>query len=163
MKKIAAFTLMELLIGMIISSIVISFGYMAYTLIYEQFLNFKKVKGTIMETTQLNTTFSRDIRHAEIISAEEENKLILLNKNEPELHYEFYPDFILRTRAELTDTFKVAATNIQQQFLFPENKMFLQQVSFDAAVMNEPESFHFTKSYSSETLMNYNTFTNVNP
>lgn len=162
MKKIAAFTLMELLIGMIISSIVISFGYMAYNLIYDGFLNFKKVKATMMETNQLNTTFGNDVRNAEIISSNE-NKLILFNKNEQELRYEFLPDYVLRTHGELTDTFKVATHNIQQHFLFPENNMFLQQFSFDATVLNEPESFQYSKSYSSETLMNYNIFTKANP
>jgi|SRR3954462_5248529 prepilin-type N-terminal cleavage/methylation domain-containing protein len=161
MKKLPAFTLMELLIGMIISSIVISFGYMAYQLVNEQYLSYKTMKGKLMETTQFNTTFADDIDNAEIVSSEE-NKIILRNKNAPELEYEFLPASIVRKRSELTDTFKIATTNIKQSFLFPEDNMFLQQFSFEVNMLGEAEFFHFTKNYSSEILMNYKT-TKVNP
>lgn len=154
MRKIAAFTLMELLIGMIVSSIVITFGYMAYSLIYERFLDHKTVKMKMMETLQLNTTLANDLQKAEIIS-KEEDKLILVTKNGSQLQYEFDDDFIVRKQNETVDTFKVAAKNIQQQFLFPESTMFLQKFSFESEVLNEQEYFYFTKIYSSETLMNY--------
>lgn len=115
-----------------------------------------------METTQLHTTLGNDVHMAEIISSDG-NKIILHNKNKAEVGYEFYSDYILRTQNELTDTFKITAKNIQQKFIFPENRMLLQQLSFDVLLLNEPEVFYFVKNYNAETLMNYNTFIKANP
>lgn len=154
MKKIAAFTLLELLIGMIISSIVISFGYATYSLIYKQYLSYKTVKAKMMETTQLYSALSSDLFHAQMASFHE-HTLLLYNKNKTELKYDFYENDIVRKTGEVVDSFHIAAMNRKEQFLFPDNKQFLTQLSFEINVLDEPEVFNFTKQYCSETLMNY--------
>lgn len=153
---------MELLIGMIISSIVISFGYAAYAIIYKQYLGYKDVKAKMMETTQLYNTLSDDMRTADIVSFNE-NTLLLYHKNTSGLQYNFYDDFIVRTERELTDTFKIVPLDMKQRFLFPGNTAFVQQFSFEVNTLGEKEYFNFVKNYSSETLMNYKTLTEIVP
>lgn len=154
MKKLRAFTLIELLIGMIISSIVIGFGYAAYSLIYKQYLGYKNVKERLVETAQLNQILSNDLLNAENISFDE-NTLSLLKKNPNILQYQFLDTLILRKENEVTDTFRISPVNIQTTFLLRDNKTFLKQFSFDADALGEKEHFTFTKNYSAETLMNY--------
>lgn len=162
MKKLPAFTLMELLIGMIISSIVIGFGYATYALIYKQYLNYKSVKEQLVETVQLHAALSTDLRYSELISFRDD-KLTFYPKNAPELTYRFYDDWITRTDRELTDTFHIAVTDIRKQFIFPDNELFVKQFSFEATTLKEKEYFNFVKNYSSETLMNYKALLQTNP
>jgi prepilin-type N-terminal cleavage/methylation domain-containing protein len=154
MKKLSAFTLMELLIGMIISSIVITFGYLAYQLITKQYLSYKTIKQVLVDASQFHTTFTNDLQNAEIANASE-SKIFLFYKNTPALEYEFAEKYIIRKREDLTDTFKIVSTHIKQECLFPEEKSFLQHFSFEVNLLNELEVFNFEKIYSSETLMNY--------
>jgi prepilin-type N-terminal cleavage/methylation domain-containing protein len=154
MKKLRAFTLLELLIGMIISSIVIGFGYAAYSLIYKQYLVYKQVKEKIVEITQLDHVLSTDMRNAEIISFNE-HTLSLFGQNQHTLEYDFQDSLIVRKENELSDTFKIPAVNIQAGFLLPGNTAFVKQFSFDAAALDEQERFRYTKNYCAETLMNY--------
>jgi prepilin-type N-terminal cleavage/methylation domain-containing protein len=158
MKKLSAFTLIELLIGMIISSIVIGFGYAAYSLIYKQYLSYKQVKEKVVEITLFKQVLSTDMQQAAIISFSE-NTLSLLNKNKNPLEYHFYDDFIVRKEKELSDTFKISASNVKTNFLFQDQLIFVNEFSFDANVLDEKEHFTFAKNYSSETLMNYEPLT----
>ena len=153
---------MELLIGMIISSIVIGFGYATYALIYKQYLNYKSVKEQLVETVQLHAALSTDLRYSELISFHDD-KLTFYPKNAPELTYRFYDDWITRTDRELTDTFHIAVTDIRKQFIFPDNELFVKQFSFEATTLKEKEYFNFVKNYSSETLMNYKALLQTNP
>jgi prepilin-type N-terminal cleavage/methylation domain-containing protein len=157
MKKIPAFTLMELLIGMIISSIVIGFGYATYSLIYKQYLGYKDVKEKIVELTQLDHVLRTDLITAEIISFND-NKLFLSGKDFKIVQYHFQDSLIVRTANEVKDTFQVSPVHIKAGFLLPDKMMFLTQFSFDAEALDEKEHFAFTKDYSSETLMTYEPF-----
>jgi prepilin-type N-terminal cleavage/methylation domain-containing protein len=154
MKKLPAFTLLELLIGMIISSIVIGFGYAAYSLIYKQYLGYKKVKEKIVEITQFDHVLTTDITAAETISFND-NTLSLYGKDSKTLQYHFQDVLILRTENETTDTFKIAPVHLKTDFFLPGKTIFVTQFSFDAETLEEREHFSFTKSYSSETLMTY--------
>ncbi|HET6227841.1 MAG TPA: prepilin-type N-terminal cleavage/methylation domain-containing protein [Bacteroidia bacterium] len=154
MKKLAAFTLIELLIGMLISSIVITFGYLAYRFTNEQYLGYKQIKEQLVEVSQFNTVFSEDLRRAEIVSSTA-NTIEMYYKQIPALDYEFAADYVVRKANALTDTFNIAAVRIEQQFVFPEERVFLQHLSFEATILKETEQFNFTKAYSSETIMNY--------
>jgi len=154
MKKIRAFTLMELLVGMIISSLVIAFGYGTYSLIYKQYLSYKTVKMEIVNIAQLNSVLNHDFATAEMISFNE-HKLNIDRKNSFPLVYNFNDSIILRIDNELTDTFKIVPGNIVTNFVFKEQNTAITNFSFEAKVLNEIEYFTFTKNYSAEILMNY--------
>lgn len=144
---------MELLVGMIISAIVIAFGYASYELINKQFLNYKTVKVKLMEAEQLRSALTLDIRGAERISFNE-NKLSLFRKDSL-LEYRFLDNLIVRKEREVSDTFRIPAANLRCRFLLPDEKMFVTRFSFTTTVLKEDASFCIMKSYSSELLMNY--------
>jgi prepilin-type N-terminal cleavage/methylation domain-containing protein len=153
-KKLPAFTLMELLIGMIISSIVISFGYGAYSLVYKQYLSYKKIKNEIVEVTQLNTILYTDLVKAELVSFNE-NELAIDRKNNSPLLYDFNNSIVLRKDVGVIDTFKIEPAIITASFVFADQKALVNAFSFEAKVWGETEHFVFEKKYSAETLMNY--------
>lgn len=156
MKKVKAFTLLELLIAMIISSIVIAFGYEVYSIMYKQFLSYKKAKTEIVNTMQFNTVLTNDFYNSEEITFNE-NTIAVFRKNNEPLHYTFNDNYILRTRNEIMDTFKITATNIQEKFVFKNEQMqstLINELSFDALQSGEIQHFLFEKNYSAATLLN---------
>lgn len=155
MKKLHAFTLLELLIGMIISSIVIGFGYSGYNLIYKRYLNYSETKKGITNIIQLNSVLNNDFINAS--SAQfESDKLILNYKNGLLKTYNFKDKLILREEAEHVDTFKLEVNNLMASQNIDVEQMGLPitQLSFDAIIHKETMHFRFEKSYSSETLLN---------
>lgn len=156
MQKLKAFTLMELLIGMIISGVLISICYMSYTLINKQYLNYKTIKAELTEVLQFNSVLDRDIANAERMSFIE-SKLIINRKKKSDLEYNFEASFILRKEGEVTDTFRLISLNLIPSYLMSRGTMsenLLMSLSFDALVLGEQEHFQFRKSYDAETVVN---------
>ena len=156
-RKLKAFTLMELLIGMIISSIIIGFSYSGYRIIYSQFLDHKKVKKSILETAAINSILNNDFSNAQLIWTNDENQLDVYYNDKRELHYEFQDEYILRRDNEIIDTFNIGAQNIQKKILFGNDydyKNLTTEFSFESVILGEKETFHFAKTYSAETLIN---------
>ncbi len=156
MRRLRAFTLMELLIGMIISSIVIAFGYSAYNLIYRQYLSYKSVKTKVVETMQLHNTMSNDFNNAEYITFDE-NKL-KLSGNNTLLMYNFIDSLVIRSVNETSDTFKLTTSTLQIKPVFNEltnNDTLINSLQLDVSVFDNKERFTFTKRYTAQTLMNY--------
>lgn len=156
MQKIRAFTLLELLIGMIISSIVIGFCYLSYSIIYKQYMSYKILKLEIVETIQFNSILNSDFIKAETVVFGD-NKLILNSTNRSSLQYDLMDNYILRKDGEVTDTFNLSAINVLPEYLpetEPSPTSIVTDFSFDAKVLGEMEHFHFTKNYSAETMIN---------
>ena len=156
MQKLKAFTLLELLIAMVISSIVVAFGYSVYSLMYKQYLSYKKTKTEIVKTMQFNTVLTNDFYNSEEITFSE-NTIAIFRKNNEPLIYTFNDNFILRKANEITDTFKIATTNIQEKFVFKNESYpstLIAKFSFDSQLSWDVQHFLFTKNYSAATLLN---------
>lgn len=156
MQKIRAFTLLELLIGMIISSIVIGFCYLSYSIIYKQYMSYKILKMEIVETIQFNSILNTDFIKAETVLFHE-NKLSFNSTYKLPLQYDFNDKYILRKDGETIDTFRLATTNVLPKYLLePEQltNIIVSGFSFEANVLGELEHFQFTKNYSAETMIN---------
>ena len=155
MKRISAFTLLELLIGMILSSIVIGFCYTSYSIIHKQYLNYNTIKRQNTAAIQLNSILNTDFINAEYIMYDTD-KLIFNSENKVHLHYEFKENYILRVDNGLTDTFMFAPLNIITGYLKESTKLSLamaDEFSFGAIIHGELEHFHFIKEYSAETMI----------
>lgn len=154
MKKVKAFTLMELLIGMIISTIVIGFCYMSYSLIYKQFMTYKAIKIELVEAMELNSVLNNDMGNSELILFDN-NELTLVNEGKDALKYTFNETAVLRTAAAVVDTFKLKPINIVAHYLANENNLsnVVLSFSFDTDVLGEQEHFQFSKLYDAEMIV----------
>ena len=154
MQKLRAFTLMELLVGMIVSSIVISFGYATYSLIYKQYRSYRIIKNELADVSQLSFILNNDMANAEMVSLKE-NLLSIDRKDKLPLLYDFNDSIVLRKENDICDTFKIAPSAVTAGFIFPDQKAIVKYFSFEAKVLGEIEHFVFSKNYSAEILMNY--------
>lgn len=155
-SMLPAFTLVELLIGMIISTIVIGACYVSYSFIYEQYGSYRSIKNKTLEAMQFNSIVSIDFMDAELITYKENT--LTLKKNGNPLQYEFNDLFILRKVNEVTDTFRLSPTDIQAKSIIKNEgneTVVINNFSFDAQILGETEHFTFAKKYDAETLMSY--------
>jgi prepilin-type N-terminal cleavage/methylation domain-containing protein len=103
-KKLKAFTLLELLVGMIISGIVIAAGFNAYRIISIQFKTYKETSAVYSSFSFFETQFRKDFRNAKEISAEDENSIQFIS-GEKKTDWRFSKRFSLRNEGTVTDTF----------------------------------------------------------
>ena len=106
MQKIKAFTLMELLIGMIVSGLVVSFCIMGYFVIYKQFNSYQVSKANMSTAITMSTVFENEFSAARSIRSSGSNQLDLKIKEET-IIYRSTNKYLTRSKGEIIDTFKV--------------------------------------------------------
>lgn len=156
MKKLKAFTLMELMIGMIIGSIVVGFCYMGYSIIWKQFIDFKKTKQEINNTIQFNEILMNDFSRSEKILFSDNQ--LAFHSDSSVIIYNFTETFILRSNNDNTDTFKFVTSELQPQYLEEIKSVstgIIKSFSFNAKILDNEEKFSFYKAYSASFLMNH--------
>lgn len=154
MKLLKAFTLMELLVGMIISSLVIVFSYGAYELIYKQFLMYKSVKSKVVETTQFTTVLTTDFSNAQTVRFA--NNTIDLQLDNNTICYKLLDSVVVREFQEVSDTFQLKPIDIIANEVYPsqmQDNMLIDQILFDADVNGEVQHFTFVKHYPADVLL----------
>ena len=155
MQKIKAFTLMELLIGMIVSGLVVGFCMMAYFIIFKQFNTYKNTKQSISNIVLLHTVIANDFTNAKTIKSTANNNLVLSN-GDNNITYRFTNKMLTRVNKETTDTFTVESKNWESVFVMgndDEKLKIVNKFSFDATVLGEEESFTFTKRYAADVVL----------
>ncbi|MFL5763638.1 MAG: PilW family protein [Bacteroidia bacterium] len=150
MKKLEAFTLMELLVGMIISSLVISFGYGIYQVVQEQFRQYKTVKTELMQAAIFRSVLENDFFSADEVYGSRED--LTINSKTGAIRYEFGREFILRRVEGSIDTFHIASSEIALTPALEESDL-LSSCEFDGVVCDEIQHFIFSKSYDAAILM----------
>jgi len=160
-QRVAAFTLMEVTIAMLISALVISMTYTIYIIVAHSFTAFNQKNNTIAMETRLDELLRKDFDHADRIE-KTANGVALSNKNQT-VTYTILPDAIVRT-ASITDTFKVTVLTSAITF---ENQTInsttpaaeatrADDLEMAFATANDTLTGHYHKTYSSENLINRN-------
>lgn len=152
MKKINAFTLIELIIGMIVGSIVMGICYSAFSMTSLQFLDYSSKREVVNDLMQFNSVFSNDFvnsKEAYFIN----NDLTLFN-TESKLKYHFDTNYVLRKADLVIDTFNVTSSNITINYCSETKKDLINAFSFNLIVLGENQSMSYAKIYGAETLFN---------
>lgn len=155
MKTIKAFTLLEMMIALVLSSIVFSISFVCYSMILKQFLNYKHSSTLIQEAGQLQTTLQTDFFNSQLIQYNDITATFIFFER-PSVKYLFVKDFVLRESNNRTDTFHVLVGKPEVRYelnLLRENSL-VNDLRLNLKVAEADEVFHFVKRYSSYDLMN---------
>jgi prepilin-type N-terminal cleavage/methylation domain-containing protein len=124
-KKIKAFTLLELLVGMILSGIVLTATFSAYRIVTSQYQSYRKKSETLSAFSFFISQFQADFSNATAIIHISENE-IQLNSKKKILDYHFSEKYVLRNDLLRTDTFPVTVTEMEtfreSEKIIPENE-----------------------------------------
>ncbi|MCA6363620.1 MAG: prepilin-type N-terminal cleavage/methylation domain-containing protein [Bacteroidetes bacterium] len=107
--KLAAFTLLELLVGMVISSIVIAAAFSAWSIISRQHAQYRTRHEASTEASFFSSRLRRDFAQAAAYSGQP-NTLTLQLRNQT-VQYKNVPPVVVRSIGLHTDTFRVEVAN----------------------------------------------------
>jgi prepilin-type N-terminal cleavage/methylation domain-containing protein len=105
-KKINAFTLSEMLVVLVVSSILISMAFVVVSMVQKQVYLIQKNLSKKQQLLFFEATLLRDFNTHRVFFIKEENSL-LLKSGKDSISYTFFDDFVIRG----TDTIKISFEN----------------------------------------------------
>ncbi len=111
-KRLPAFTLLELLVGMILSGIVLTATFSAYRIITKQYESYRIRSVSDSEISFFVSQLQSDFSNAENITLVSENE-IQLQTGGRMLNYRFSEKNVLRNDFSAIDTFHVSVSGIE--------------------------------------------------
>lgn len=113
-KKLAAFTLMELIVGMVISLIVAATALMAYMLLFKQFEQYRLDSSKLEKIYEMGSLLREDIYRSQWM--EKQGDALVLNYPSHQFQYIFNEEQIIRATPWRKDTFNIRPTSYIMQF-----------------------------------------------
>lgn len=159
-KKIAAFTLIELVVVMVLSGIIISLAFIVVNQVQQLYSSYENDTNNALKTGDFDTVFRRDFEQYDWINQSDE-QLIFNQKNNKErtLFYTFEEGNIIRQTPLFSDTFEI---NLISMNAFFEGEAIYEGwvdscslLLGDAENINQQLHFNLKKTYSSEDLWKF--------
>ena len=132
-KQLKAFTILEVLISLILTSIIISLTYSLFILISKQLVLFETENSAILEYNLFNTTIKYDIENATDFKIEND-ELHLKNYTETDIIYSVQNQKILRTSQIVSDTFHI---HVKSYRFDATDNSFMDIFKLDLNLLNE--------------------------
>lgn len=158
-KKVRAFTIIEVTIAMLITGLLIAVTYTSYSIIVKSYQAFSTKHEDLVVLNNIDHLLKRDFFKAEIIYKTSDG--IQLKQNNTEIGYEFKPGYIVRHAVRI-DTFKVQTLEVIATFenlpitdvQAVEEQNRIDGLSFTLVYKNEQIPYIYHKMYSSVNLIN---------
>ncbi len=156
MKKLRAFTLLELLFVMILTTIIIGIGYLTFNISTKQLHSYRENSKKISEIFLVTMLLNKDFTEAKSV-LKANDSLILTGDGNSSLQYFFTEEYIVRSANSVTDTFYYKTQNRSEKFLDKPadvNRGLVDEIYFEIKTDDErAEIFHAVKAYSAAALM----------
>jgi len=153
-SKLKAFTLFELVLGMLLGAIVIGMAYYAGFIFIRIYGGYSKINLAQSELALFKKALTADVNGAVVVNWADDELILKGEDAGPSLTYVFTKDYALRKSA-VVDTFKVQDLFVQHHFEGQEvtdGVVDALLLSFDYA--GEPVSFLVRKDYTAVELFN---------
>lgn len=158
MRKLRAFTLLELLFVMILTTIILGMGYFAFSTAVKQMYVYKENSKKIAEKFLFTTFLQRDFMEAASVFKSSDT-LVFSNAMNERLQYFFSDEYIVRSTNSVEDTFFYKTQNKNEKFLdmpVDVSNGLVDEIYFEIINNNEQfEIFHAVKSYGADALIEY--------
>lgn len=149
-KPIKAFTLMNFVVGMIITSIIMSSFYAGYQYMNEEVNMYHDQNNSILDALNFQVNMNKDMLNAQTITSLSEDEILVTNLPD-KYYYQFREEYILKKTGETTDTFKIKVSDI----LFEkQDNDLIKKISFASKLDGKLIQYNFSKEYSAEQIVN---------
>jgi hypothetical protein len=153
-----AFTLMEVLISMVLSSLLIFLIFSGYTFFNTQFFNYRgKIAGTTEQLTYVSV-IENDVYNAAKVIYKDENNFSCIRLNKPGINYFIYDEFTVRDNSIKPDTFYVKSDEIIFKFNNTKQSFedsLIDEISFKVTVLNNKQQINIRKKYGADVLIKW--------
>ena len=151
---IRSFTLLEMVVVMLLSSIIIAIAYQGYILFYRQYLSFKKNTEANSKISLLDSRIFSDCADSREIRKSAEGLTFIFK--DKKIVYELRGEAIIRHQAVMIDTFKFNAPVISMNFngkqVF-ENDL-VDEIKIETQDGEETMEFRYVKKYGADVIIN---------
>lgn len=151
-KNISGFTLMELIVVMIISSIVISFTYMTFSIFEQSILSKRELENQITSTYLFLNIFKSDLDGSSNI-IEDNGELHLLNEKKI-ITYSFNQGKVIRKSEATSDTFQIKSINHELTWINKEKQLSYYFISINVHIDDDTIPIYFNKVFPSDYELN---------
>ncbi|TND10224.1 MAG: hypothetical protein FD123_472 [Bacteroidetes bacterium] len=155
--KLKGFTLLELLVGLVLSGIVVAASFTAYQVMAGRYGSYQQMNTAIRDAAWLHGLLGKDMERAALVTGNSET-IRLQFPGGRNLAYTFAGDYILRRDSLVTDTFRVKHAEVKLLYENqPVNSELLpvEELVFTAGIGSEPELFRFRKTYPADVRMTF--------
>ncbi len=149
MKKLKAFTIIELTVITLLSGIVISIAYFVFFILQKQYNSYDKTSKYQLEITTLSRLLTEDFQHADSVVSTSE-KAFEMFKNGKITSYQVEPLYITRNKSEVTDTFHLATQNstlLLDEVAVTVPGIWVDELQFETIYHQKTLPFRFHKKY----------------
>lgn len=152
--KIPAFTVMEFSVAMVLTSLVVGFGYQAISMFSGKSVTQHKTTDQNQELIALETTLRSDFQNASYIEAE--NNSILCNYPTRQVRYTWNDLAIIRQIETASDTFHIPVSKWNCAFDQRETAIgWIDEITLETHLKNVPYAIACHKTYDALHLMQY--------
>jgi prepilin-type N-terminal cleavage/methylation domain-containing protein len=154
LKKIASFTIIELMITLLISSIVMMIAYYALFLVHRQFERYRARSGEIRAYHLLATAWQRDFDRAQRVrdSLEDGGEQILFTHGDTLIRYSLHGGILVRVFRDLPDSFPLGVTLNSIRYL-DDTLRLITTIRLNTLVDGQPVLVTGEKRYSCGEIM----------
>ena len=147
-----AFTILELMVGMTLTSILVVASMYAFQLIQRQYVLQTQMQNELDSRIDWKTRLLLDVENLTTISRKDKN--LWLTQEKHEIKYQFESNFIVRTNKLskiAPDTFWVTAKIIEANFnQQPTSEGWIDNCQFEIDLFGETEHWQFQKKYTAQ-------------
>lgn len=154
-KKVAAFTLMEVTVAMLIAAIAIAITFTAFKIVNGSYLDFNIKQKKLHEFITIDKLLKLDFNSAQQILRSEEGAGLVIRTQRGNIEYHFEEQYFTRSQFALyTDTFKMKMDSFTCLFegTSAQQGQLLDQLSFQLEVGGLDVPVHYQKLYSAKDL-----------
>ncbi len=152
-SKLKAFTMIELLISMALTSILVVFSYMGYNQMQKLFLLYAKQHEFITEYNQLNSILQLQAEKADVIEKIDEQHIVF-KKDSTTLRLAILPKAMVLNYKQRIDTFHLETKKTNFEFQ-QANELLITSLSSDVFFENQKFRVSFSKQYDAESILHH--------
>ena len=151
---IQAFTVIELLVVMVLTTVLVGLAFMAFQIIQQQFFHFEKQNATSLQIDNFNRLWRYDTESCRDLTIN--GSFITCQHDDHLVSYEFYDNQIVRNGTVLDyrpDTFFIANRDLVAAFQkYPIDKGTIDFISFELKINDIWTERIFSKTYGAKNL-----------
>jgi len=154
--KISSFTLFEIVLALMLAGIVVGMAYTAFSLFSKIYHNYHDKTTTHADVQLLRKLFDEDMSRASLVSLSDHQISFNRVSDSSGLRYLVYPDYLIRQKDHVQDTFSMKNLVLSTSFEGREvSNSMVDQLVFRFEFEGAPMLISVRKDYTSEDLFNY--------
>jgi type II secretory pathway pseudopilin PulG len=155
-RKIKAYSLIELMVGMVLSTFIIAVAYQGYLLFSRQLISFKLNSEQNANFSSMDRLLFSDFMNSEVVRKEKDIVVCMLK--DKIVRYQWSHQNLLRNQGTLTDTFQLDIINLR--FGMDNRKVaqsgLIDEIVVEGIFKQDSVLLHYKKQYGADVFVNSN-------